>query len=222
MTHTYWPYLKNIFINPRKAAISILDEKSTTLVAVYSFLIGSLLYVAIVLMGYNALGWSEFPYKDYYPHYFSPYLWEVFIVPVWGMAIAFGFGIPCYSIGRLLGGRGSLRQVIAFVLLASIVSLPLMVAVDTLTILYDPEWIVRFAKYGENYVPYQSYNNKIVWFVETSYVYIGMTWQGIVTILGLSVIHKINWYKNLPGIVLGFGIFFLFLFLIRSYVALII
>jgi len=47
-----------------------------------------------------------------------------------------------------------------------------------------------------------------------------MTWQGVVTIIGLSIIHKIRWYKNLPALILGDGI--LFLILIRNYVALIV
>jgi len=40
----------------------------------------------IVLMGYRDLSWDAFPYKEYYPHYFGPYWWEVFLVPVWALA----------------------------------------------------------------------------------------------------------------------------------------
>ena len=222
MTNNYWFYLKNIFTNPVKAANGILEENSLKKIALFSFLIGSLLYIIIVVMGYQALGWGNFPYKEYYPHYFSPYWWEVFVVPIWGLVIALGFGIPCYFIGKLFRGTGTFWQVVAFVLLASIVSLPIMVAVDILTILYDPEWIIRFAKYGENFVPYKGYENKIVWVIETSYAYIAQVWQGVITIIGLTIIHKIRWYKNIPGLVLGFVILFIFLLLIRDYVALII
>jgi len=222
MKNNYWFYLKNIFINPVKAVNGFLYENDLGRVALFSFLIASSLYVIIVVLGYRAIGWGDFPYKEYYPHYFSPYWWEIFMVPIWGLVVALGFGIPCYFIGRLFGGKGTFWQVIAFVLLASIVSLPIMVAVDILTILYDPDWIIRFAKYGENYVPYSEYENKIVWFVETSYMYIAMTWQGIVTVIGLTIIHKIRWFKNTPGLILGMAIFFGFLLLIRDYVALII
>jgi len=219
MTNNYWFYLKNIFINPVKAANGILYEKSLGKVALFSFLIGSLLYVIIVVMDYQALGWGNFPYKEYYPHYFSPYWWEVFVNPIWGLVIALGFGIPCYFIGRLFGGKGAFWQVIAFVLLASIVSLPIMVAVDALRVIYYPEWVIQFAKYGE--MTYSPDTNRIVWFIDVSYAWIAMTWQGIVTIIGLTIIHKISWYKNILGLVLGFVIFSIFILLIRDYVALI-
>lgn len=217
MENNYWFYLKNIFINPIKAAESILEENNLRRVAVISFVIGSLLYVGIVLMGYQALGWSEFPYKQYYPHYFDPYWWEVFVNPIWGLVIAFGFGIPCYWVGKLLGGKGSFAQVITFVLLASLVSLPIMVIVDVYTITTDPGWIIRFAETGSNFVPYREYPDKLMWIIEVSYAYIAMTWQAIVT-----VIHKISWYKNIPGLIVGNMIFVAFLLLIKDYVALII
>jgi len=219
MTTNYPTYLKNIFINPAKAANGILYEKSLGKVALFSFLIGSLLYVIIVVMNYQALGWGNFPYKEYYPHYFSPYWWEVFVNPIWGLVIAFGFGIPCYFLGKLFGGKGTFSQIIAFVLLASIVSLPIMVAVDALTVIYHPHWVIQFAKYGE--ITYSSDTDKIMRFIHVSYSWIAMSWQGIVTIIGLTIIHKIRWYKNIPGLVLGFVIFSIFILLIRNYVALI-
>ena len=222
MTKNYGFYLLNIFRNPARASKAIKKEQNLTKITMYSFLIGSLFYIIIVLMGYQAIGWGGFPYKEYYPYYFSPYWWEVFVVPIWGLVIAFGFAIPSYFIGKLFKGKATLRQVIAFVLLASIVSLPIFVIVDIVTIITDPDWIVRFAKYGENFIPYNEYSNKFFWIVQNSYSYMAMTWQGVVTIIGLSIIHKIRWYKNLPAILLGFGIFFAFLILIRDYVALII
>ena len=142
------------------------------------------------------------------------------MVPIWGLVIALGFGIPCYFVGRLFSGKGTLWQVIAFVLLASIVSLPIMVAIDALRVIYHPDWVIQFAKYGE--ITYSSNTDKIVLFIEAFYAWIAMSWQGIVTIIGLTIIHKISWYNNILGLVLGFGIFVLFLLLIADYVALII
>ena len=222
MRNTYWFYLKNIFINPIKAAQGILRESDLSRVAIISFLIGSFLYVGIVLMGYQALGWGDFPYKQYYPHYFEPFWWEVFVNPIWGLVIALGFGIPCYWVGKLLGGKGSFRQVITFVLLASIVSLPIMVIVDVYTIIQDPSWIIRFAETGSNFVPYDSYPDKLMWIIEVSYAFVAMAWQAIVTVVGLTVIHRISWYKNVPGLIIGNMIFVGFLLLIKDYVALII
>ena len=222
MKYNYWFYLKNIFLNPIKAADAILEENNLNRVAIISFLIGSLLYVGIVLMGYQALGWGEFPYKQYYPHYFDPYWWEVFVNPIWGLVIAFGFGIPCFWLGKLFGGQGSFGQVITFVLLASIVSLPIMVIVDVYTITQDPSWIIRFAETGSNFVSYESYPDKLMWVIEVSYAFVAMAWQAIVIVAGLTVIHKIRWYRNIPGLVIGNLIFVGFLLLIKDYVALII
>jgi hypothetical protein len=222
MRNTYWFYLKNIFINPIKAAEGISNETHLGRVAIISFLIGSFLYVGIVLMGYQALGWGDFPYKQYYPNYFDPYWWEVFVNPIWGLVIAFGFGIPCYWVGKLLGGKGRFGQVITFVLLASLVSLPIMVIVDVYTIIKDPSWIIRFAETGSNFVPYESYPDKFMWVVEVSYAFVAMAWQAIVTLIGLTIIHRISWYKNVPGLILGNMIFVGFLLLIRDHVALII
>ncbi len=222
MKKSYKYYLLNIFINPVKAAKEISLNENNRYISVYSFIIAASLYIAIVLMGYNALGWSEFDYKSIYPYYFSPYWWEVAVVPIWGLVIAFGFGIPSYFIGKWLGGEGNYSQIIAFVLLASIVSLPIFVVVDIFTIIYDPEWIIRFATEGSNFIPIEDYPNKVVWYIETYYSAVAMTWQGIVTLVGLTVIHKNKWYKNIPAIVVGNIIFVLFLMLIRDYVALII
>ena len=222
MSQNYGFYLLNIFANPKKVSRAIIEEKKLIKITLYSFLIGSALYIFIVLLGYQALGWGSFPYRLYYPHYFSLYWWEVFVVPIWGLVIAFGFAIPGYLLGKLLGGKATFKQVIAFVMLASIVSLPVFVIVDIITITTEPDWIVRFAKYGENIASYSEYPNKFLWIIQNSYSYVAMTWQGVVTIIGLSIIHKIRWYKNLPALVLGNGILFLFLILIRNYVALIV
>jgi hypothetical protein len=69
-------------------------------------------------------------------------------------------------------------------------------------------------------VPYPELT--LVWFIRSSYAYFAMSWQGIVTIIGLTVIHRNRWYANIPGIVVGNAIFMVFLLLIRDYVALII
>jgi hypothetical protein len=165
MEFSYWFYLKNIFIHPRRATESILIEKHIKRV---------------------------------------------------------GFGIPCYWIGKLLGGTDTFTQVISFVLLASIVSLPMQVIVDVYTILADPDLIIHFAEAGSNFIPYDAYPNKFVWVVEVSYAFVAMGWQAIVTLIGLAVIHKISWYKNVPGLIAGNVIFVMFLLLIRDHVALII
>jgi hypothetical protein len=136
--------------------------------------------------------------------------------------IALGFGIPCYWIGKLFGGKGNLLQVIIFVLLASIVALPIMVVVDVYTTIKDPSWIIRFAETGSNFVPYASYPDKFIWIIEVSYAFVAMTWQAIVTVVGLTVIHKIRWYKNIPGLIIGNMVLVGFLLLIKDYVALII
>lgn len=222
MNKSYSFFLLNIFKNPILAAREISRSHSNRRIAVKSFLIAASLYIIIVLMGYNALGWEQFDYKYYYEHYFDPFWWEVVVVPIWGLVIAFGFGIPCYYIGAVLGGKGTFEQITAYVLLASIVSLPIFVAVDVFTIIYDPEWIVRFATEGTNFIPYDSYPNKIVWLIESYYAAVAMTWQGIVTLIGVTVIHKNKWYANIPAIIVGNIIFIVFLLLIRDYVALII
>jgi len=222
MTTSYWVYLRDIFINPVRAANAIPHEKHLKWVAIFSFLVGSIPYFVIVITSYHVLGWGDFPYKQYYPYYFSPYWWEVFVVPIWGLVIALGFGVSCYYGGKLFGGTGTFSQIISFVLLASVVSLPIMVIADVLRINYRPDLIIDFAKYGEWSASFDSYSNKVIWFVEASYFYFAMAWQGIVTIIGLAIIHKIRWFKNIPGLVLGNAIFFGFLLLIKDYVALII
>lgn len=222
MTHTYWFYLKGIFIDPATAAKAILEEVRLARVAWMSFWIGVLSYVVIVALGYSAIGWGRFPYTDYYPHYFSPYWWEFLVLPVWGAVLALGYGLPSYLIGRLLGGSGTWTQVLAFVLLASVVSLPIFLLVDAYTVIWQPELIIEFAKFGQAGVTPDLYTSEIFRFAHTWYSYITMAWQGIVTVIGLAVIHRIKWYKNVPGLVVGSGIFTLFLLLIRDYVALII
>ena len=220
MTNNIWFYLKNIFINPAKAAKAISLEINLWPLIFVSSLLGILPYWLIVLLGYQALGWGAFPYEQYYPYYFDPYWWEMLVVPVWALVIALGFGIPCYFFGKLLGGRATFLQVIAVVMLASVVSLPIFVLVD-LT-MYNPNQIIEFAETGIAVQPYISGKNWIAWFIQQSYAYIAMGWQAIVTLVGLTVIHRIRWYANIPGIIVGNAIFITFLLLIRDYVALII
>lgn len=141
---------------------------------------------------------------------------------MWGLVLALGYAIPGFLLGRLFGGQGTFSQTLAAVLLATIVSLPIFIAVDVLTILFEPEWIVRFATYGDNFIPLGEAPNKLMWFIETFYSYVAMTWQGVVTVVGLTVIHRIPWWKNVPTVIAGTGVFVLFLLLIRDYVALII
>jgi hypothetical protein len=215
-------YLLNVFTNPRRAYLALATERMLWPLIAWFFLIGAGLYVVVVTLGYQALGWDAFPYKQYYPHYFDPYWWEVFVVPLWGLVLALGYAIPGYLLGRLFGGQGTFSQILAAVLLATIVSLPIFIIVDVLTILFEPEWIVRFATYGDNFIPLNEAPHKLLWLVETSYSYVAMTWQGVVTVVGLTVLHRIQWWKNVPAVLAGTGIFVLFLLLIRDYVALII
>ena len=88
--------------------------------------------------------------------------------------------------------------------------------------LWDPQQIITFAKTGvatHAYIPGESWP---AWFIQQSYAYLAMGWQGIVTLIGLSVVHDNRWYTNIPGILVGNLIFVLFLLLIRDHVALII
>lgn len=123
MNKTLLFYLVNIFIHPIRAAQSIMEERKLWPIIISCYLIGVLSYIIIVLLGYQELGWADFPYKEYYPYYFSPFWWEVFVVPIWGLMIACAFGIPAYFLGRIFGGTATFMQTIALVLLASIVSL---------------------------------------------------------------------------------------------------
>lgn len=220
MTNSLWFYLKNIFVNPVAAARGILTEKRPWTLIIVSSLLGIIPYWLIVLLGYAALGWDAFPYKQYYPHYFDPYWWEMLLVPVWGLVIALGFSIPCYYLGKWFGGKANFTQVLAVVTLASVVSLPIFVLVD-LT-LYNPEQVLTFAKTGVAVQPYVTGENWLVWIIQQSYAYFAMGWQAIVTLIGLTVIHRNRWFANIPGIVVGNVIFMVFLLLIRDYVALII
>lgn len=79
----------------------------------WSSLLGMVPYWVIVLLGYRDLGWGAFPYKEYYPYYFDPYWWELFLIPLWALVIALGFGFPCYFLGIWFGGRGTFKQVVA-------------------------------------------------------------------------------------------------------------
>jgi hypothetical protein len=220
MTNSIWFYLKNIFINPVAAAEGIATEKNLWPLIVISSLLGMTPYWLIVLLGYAALGWETFPYRQYYPHYFDPYYWEMLVVPVWALAIAIGFSVPCFYLGRWFSGKATFLQVLAVVMLGSVVSLPIFVLVD-LT-LYDPNQIIEFAKTGVAVQPYVAGENWLVWLIQSSYAYLAMGWQGIVTLVGLMVIHRNRWFANLPGIVVGNIVFMVFLLLIRDYVALII
>jgi len=143
--------------------------------------LGMVPYWVIVLLGYRDLGWSTFPYKEYYPYYFDPYWWEMFLVPVWGAVIALSFGLPCYYLGKRFGGKATFKQVLAIVMLASIVSLPIMVTVDLL--IPNPEHTYQFATTGSSLNPYQPGENLVLWVVEQTYFYAAMTWQGIVTLI---------------------------------------
>jgi hypothetical protein len=193
MTNTLWFYLKNIFINPVAAATGIKNEKKLWPLILVSSLLGFIPYWLIVLLGYSALGWESFPYKQYY---------------------------PCYFFGRWFRGKATFWQVVAIVMLASVVSLPIFVLVD-LT-MYNPNQVIEFAKTGIAIQPFEQGDSRLVWFIQQSYAYIAMGWQGIVTVVGLSVLHQIRWAANIPGIVTGNILFIVFLVLIRDYVALII
>ena len=142
------------------------------------------------------------------------------MVPVWGLVIAVGFSVPCYYLGKWFGGKATFLQVLAVVMLGSVVSLPIFVLVDLF--LWEPEHIVEFAKTGVATYPYMAGENWLIWFIQQSYAYFAMGWQGIVTLIGLTVIHRNRWYANIPGIVVGNIVFIIFLLLIRDYVALII
>jgi len=220
MTRSLWFYLKNIFINPVAAAAGIATEKNLWPLIVISSLLGMVPYWVIVLLGYSALGWDGFPYKQYYPYYFDPYWWEMLVVPVWALVIGLGFSIPCYFLGKWFGGKATITQVLAVVMLGSVVSLPIFVLVD-LT-LYNPNQVIEFARTGVAVDPYTPGENRLVWFIQQSYAYFAMAWQGIVTLIGLTVIHRNRWFANIPGIVVGNVVFVVFLLLIRDYVALII
>lgn len=220
VTQNLWFYIKNIFINPVAAAKGISAEKNLWPLIITAFLLGIIPYLLIVVLGYSALGWEKFPYREYYPFYFDPYWWELLVVPVWGFMIAIAFGAPCYLFGRLFGGRASFLQVIAVVMLASVVSLPIFLLVDFT--MYNPDQIIEFAKTGIAVGPYPQNGNWFAWIIQQSYAYIAMGWQAIVTLIGLTVIHKIPWYATLPGLIIGNVAFTVFLLLIRDYVALII
>jgi hypothetical protein len=220
MQSSIWFYLKKIFVSPAKAARAVTEETNLWPLILISSFLGILPYWLIVLLGYQALGWGAFDYKLYYPYYFDPYWWEMLIVPVWGLVIAIGFSVPCYYLGRLFGGQGTFKQVLAVVMLASVVSLPIFVFVDLF--FWDPAQVIAFAKTGIATTPYIPGESGIQWFVQTTYAYVAMGWQGIVTLVGLAVVHRNRWYANLPGLILGNVVFVLFLLLIRDHVALII
>ena len=58
-------------------------------------------------MIYGVIEWGEFPYREYYPNYPSPYWWEVFVNQIWGGVIALGFGVLCFFLGKWLGVRAA-------------------------------------------------------------------------------------------------------------------
>ena len=130
--------------------------------------------------------------------------------------LAFGYGVPCCYLGKLFGGKGTWMQVLAFVLLASIVSLPIFLLVDAYTVIWQPELIIDFAKFGQAGVTAELFTSEVFRFIHTWYSYTAMAWQGIVTSVGLTVIHRIKWYKSIPGLVAGNAIFTLSLLLIRD------
>jgi hypothetical protein len=220
MTHSLWFYIFNIFFHPKAATEAILTEKKLWPLIIVSSLLGMVPYWIIVLLGYSALGWGSFPYRQYYPYYFDPYWWEMLVVPIWALVIALGFSVPCYIIGKWFSGKATFLQVLAVVMLASVVSLPIFILVDIT--MYNPNQIIEFAKTGIAVQPYPPQGNWLPWIIQQSYAYIAMGWQGIVTLIGLSAVHRIRWYKNIPGIVAGNVVFMVFLLLIQDYVALIV
>jgi hypothetical protein len=111
-------------------------------------------------------------------------------------------------------------QVVAIIMLASVVSLPIMVTVDLL--MPDPESTYQFATTGVALNPFQPGERRILWLIQQSYFFIAMTWQGVVTLVGLTAVHRSRWYLQIPGILLGNAIFFGFMLVIKDYVALII
>lgn len=216
MSQSLWFYLKNIFINPVAAAKGIAAEKKLWPLMLVAFLLGVVPYWVIVLSGYSALGWGAFPYKQYYPHYFEPYWWEMLLVPVWGLVLALGFGIPGYFLGRWFGGRATFTQVLAVVLLGAVVSLPILVLVDLFFSL-DSAQVVEFARTGTT----PPSENWLVRSIQQSYMYLAMGWQTVVILIGLTVVHRNRWFLNLPGIAIGTGVLVVFIWLIRDHVALI-
>jgi hypothetical protein len=220
MNRNLWFYIKNIFINPVAASKGIAAERKLWPLILVSSLLGMVPYWLIVLQGYSALGWETFPYKQYYPHYFDPYWWEMLVVPVWALVLAAGFSLPCYYLGKRFGGIATYKQVLAIVMLGSVVSLPIFVLVDLF--MWNPQHVIEFAKTGVATQAYNPGENWLIWFIQQSYAYFAMGWEAIVTLIGLTVVHRNRWYANIPGILIGNAIFITFLLLIKDYVALII
>jgi hypothetical protein len=86
----------------------------------------------------------------------------------------------------------------------------------------DPESTYAFATTGVALNPYQPGENIVLWYIQQSYFFAAMAWQGVVTLIGLAVIHQKPWYLQIPGIVIGNVLFFGFLLAIKDHVALII
>ena len=142
------------------------------------------------------------------------------VVPVWGVVLGLGFSLPGYFLGKWFGGKASFAQVLAIVMLGSVVSLPLFVLVDLF--MWNPAHIIEFAKTGVATQVYIPGENWLVWFIQQSYAYFAMGWEAVITLVGLTVVHRNRWYLNIPGLVVGNGIFITFLLLIKDYVALIV
>jgi len=164
-------YVKDIFIHPRRAAENLRQADASALnrVTWWSFVIGVISYEIIVLIGYATLGWGAFPYREYYPHYFEPYWWEVFLVPVWAVVLGFGYAIPCYYLGKSWEGTATFKQVLAWCLLASVVSLPLFLAVDLYNVVRYPDYVIMFVTTGANPTDPAAYVNIVEWFLLQNY-----------------------------------------------------
>ena len=95
-------YLVNVFVHPRRAFEALaVDRARAWRLAVLFFVPGVAMYVVVVALGYQALGWDAFPYRRYYPGYPDPYWWELLVVPLWGLVLVLGYSVPGYVVARV-------------------------------------------------------------------------------------------------------------------------